>query len=194
MLLLDEPFGALDAKVRQGLRAWLRRLHDQIHVTTLLVTHDQEEALEVADRVVVMNQARIEQVGRRLLERYGVVFKRVLARERLPVPWRDLVRLYRHQELRGEVRGGRFVQRFSGEQYALPEAVELMRRLRRGGREIRATAGLEATPILVVTALNDPKVLKDARRFGANAHLVKPVDAVVLWDTVQKLLPGAPRG
>jgi sulfate transport system ATP-binding protein len=63
VLLLDEPFGALDAKVRQGLRAWLRRLHDQIHLTTLLVTHDQEEALEVADQVVVMNQARIEQVG-----------------------------------------------------------------------------------------------------------------------------------
>jgi len=63
VLLLDEPFGALDAKVRQGLRNWLRRLHDQLHMTTLLVTHDQEEALEVADRVVVMNQARIEQVG-----------------------------------------------------------------------------------------------------------------------------------
>jgi sulfate transport system ATP-binding protein len=63
VLLLDEPFGALDAKVRQGLRAWLRRLHDEIHVTSILVTHDQEEALEVADRVVVMNQGRIEQVG-----------------------------------------------------------------------------------------------------------------------------------
>src|SRR5688572_16122042 len=63
VLLLDEPFGALDAKVRQGLRNWLRRLHDEIHVTSILVTHDQEEALEVADRVVVMNQARIEQVG-----------------------------------------------------------------------------------------------------------------------------------
>ena len=63
VLLLDEPFGALDAKVRQGLRAWLRRLHDEIHVTSVLVTHDQEEALEVADRVVVMNNARIEQVG-----------------------------------------------------------------------------------------------------------------------------------
>ncbi|MGD0499239.1 MAG: sulfate ABC transporter ATP-binding protein [Bryobacteraceae bacterium] len=62
-LLLDEPFGALDAKVRQGLRRWLRRLHDTVHVTSVLVTHDQEEALEVADRVVVMNQARIEQVG-----------------------------------------------------------------------------------------------------------------------------------
>jgi sulfate transport system ATP-binding protein len=63
VLLLDEPFGALDAKVRQGLRAWLRKLHQEIHVTSILVTHDQEEALEVADRVVVMNQGRIEQVG-----------------------------------------------------------------------------------------------------------------------------------
>ncbi len=63
VLLLDEPFGALDAKVRQGLRAWLRRLHDKLHMTTILVTHDQEEALEVSERVVVMNQACIEQVG-----------------------------------------------------------------------------------------------------------------------------------
>ena len=63
VLLLDEPFGALDAKVRQGLRAWLRRLHDEIHVTSILVTHDQEEALEVADRVVVMNHGQIEQIG-----------------------------------------------------------------------------------------------------------------------------------
>ena len=63
ILLLDEPFGALDAKVRQGLRRWLRRLHDEIHITSVFVTHDQEEALEVADRVVVMNQGRIEQLG-----------------------------------------------------------------------------------------------------------------------------------
>jgi sulfate transport system ATP-binding protein len=63
VLLLDEPFGALDAKVRQELRRWLRRLHNEIHVTGVLVTHDQEEALEVADRVVVMNAGRIEQVG-----------------------------------------------------------------------------------------------------------------------------------
>lgn len=63
VLLLDEPFGALDAKVRHELRQWLRRLHDEIHVTSILVTHDQDEALEVADRIVVMNQARIEQVG-----------------------------------------------------------------------------------------------------------------------------------
>ena len=63
VLLLDEPFGALDAKVRMGLRKWLRKLHDEIHVTSVFVTHDQEEALEVADRIVVMNQARIEQIG-----------------------------------------------------------------------------------------------------------------------------------
>lgn len=63
VLLLDEPFGALDAKVRMELRRWLRRLHDQIGVTTVFVTHDQEEALEVADRIVVMNAGRIEQIG-----------------------------------------------------------------------------------------------------------------------------------
>ncbi len=63
MLLLDEPFGALDAKVRKALRRWLRRLHDDLNVTTIFVTHDQEEALEVADRVVVMNKGNVEQVG-----------------------------------------------------------------------------------------------------------------------------------
>ncbi|MBU6282977.1 sulfate/molybdate ABC transporter ATP-binding protein [bacterium] len=63
LLLLDEPFGALDAKVRQELRSWLRRLHEEIHVTSIFVTHDQDEAFEVADRVVVMNKGRIEQVG-----------------------------------------------------------------------------------------------------------------------------------
>ena len=63
VLLLDEPFGALDAKVRKDLRAWLRRLHDEVHVTTVFVTHDQEEAMEVADEIVVMNKGKVEQVG-----------------------------------------------------------------------------------------------------------------------------------
>jgi sulfate transport system ATP-binding protein len=63
VLLLDEPFGALDAKVRKELRRWLRRLHDEVHVTSVFVTHDQEEAMEVADRIVVMNHGRIEQDG-----------------------------------------------------------------------------------------------------------------------------------
>ncbi|BDG01184.1 sulfate/molybdate ABC transporter ATP-binding protein [Anaeromyxobacter oryzae] len=63
ILLLDEPFGALDARVRQELRRWLRRLHDELHVTSVFVTHDQEEAFEVSDRIVLMNAGRIEQVG-----------------------------------------------------------------------------------------------------------------------------------
>jgi sulfate/thiosulfate transport system ATP-binding protein len=63
VLLLDEPFGALDAKVRKELRDWLRRLHDEVPVTTVFVTHDQEEALEVADEIVVINEGRVEQIG-----------------------------------------------------------------------------------------------------------------------------------
>jgi sulfate transport system ATP-binding protein len=63
VLLLDEPFGALDARVRKELRAWLRRLHDEVHVTTIIVTHDQEEAMEVAGQIVVINHGRVEQVG-----------------------------------------------------------------------------------------------------------------------------------
>src|SRR6476660_6031620 len=63
VLLLDEPFGALDARVRKDLRIWLRRLHDEVHVTTIFVTHDQEEAMDVAEQIVVMNDGKIEQVG-----------------------------------------------------------------------------------------------------------------------------------
>ncbi|ERE13357.1 sulfate/molybdate ABC transporter ATP-binding protein [Pseudogulbenkiania ferrooxidans] len=63
VLLLDEPFGALDAKVRKELRRWLRKLHDELHITSIFVTHDQEEALEVADRVVLMNHGQVEQIG-----------------------------------------------------------------------------------------------------------------------------------
>ncbi len=63
VLLLDEPFGSLDAKVRKELRRWLRRFHDELKITSVFVTHDQEEALEVADRVVLMNEGRVEQIG-----------------------------------------------------------------------------------------------------------------------------------
>jgi sulfate transport system ATP-binding protein len=63
VLLLDEPFGSLDAKVRKELRQWLRRLHDELHITSIFVTHDQDEAMEVADRVVLMNEGRVEQTG-----------------------------------------------------------------------------------------------------------------------------------
>ena len=64
VLLLDEPFGALDARVRTELRQWLRRLHDEVHVTTIFVTHDQEEAMDVAEQIVVMNEGRVEQAGK----------------------------------------------------------------------------------------------------------------------------------
>jgi sulfate transport system ATP-binding protein len=76
VLLLDEPFGALDANVRAELREWLRRLHDEVHVTTVLVTHDQEEAMEIADRIVVLNGGRVEQDGppRELYERPANAF------------------------------------------------------------------------------------------------------------------------
>ena len=76
VLLLDEPFGALDAKVREDLRKWLRQLHDEMHVTTVLVTHDQQEALDVSDRIAVLNKGRIEQVGPPddLYDRPGNVF------------------------------------------------------------------------------------------------------------------------
>jgi ATP-dependent Lhr-like helicase len=88
----------------------------------------------VSGTVHTPGEAEVEFVARRLIGRYGVVFRRLIERERIPVPWRDLVRVYRLLELRGDVRGGRFVHRFAGEQYALPEAVELMRRLRRRAR------------------------------------------------------------
>src|SRR6476619_2372821 len=76
VLLLDEPFGALDAKVREELRTWLRRLHDEVHVTTILVTHDQQEALDVADQLVVLTAGRIEQTGtpREISERPASAF------------------------------------------------------------------------------------------------------------------------
>jgi len=108
----------------------------------------------------------VEFAARRLVERYGVVFRRVLDRERIPVPWRDLVRVYRLWELRGEVRGGRFVQRFAGEQYALPEAVELMRRLRRTNRAAGSGLPLAASdPLNLEGVLTpEPRIPSQARR------------------------------
>jgi sulfate transport system ATP-binding protein len=88
VLLLDEPFGALDAKVRKELRRWLRRLHDEISVTSVFVTHDQEEALEVADRVVVMDKGRIEQIGtpQDVYERPATAFVHEFIGESIVIP------------------------------------------------------------------------------------------------------------
>ncbi len=108
----------------------------------------------------------VEFAARNLLGRYGIVFRRVLERERIPIAWRDVVRVYRLWELRGDVRGGRFVQRFAGEQYALPEAVELMRRLRRSNRG--AGAGLKlgaADPLNLEGVLTpEPRISPQAKR------------------------------
>ena len=107
-----------------------------------------------------------EFAARRLLDRYGIVFRRILDRERIPIPWRDLVRVYRLWELRGDVRGGRFVQRFAGEQYALPEAVELTRRLRRTNRGAGQGLTLSASDPLNLEGIltPEPRVPSQARR------------------------------
>jgi sulfate transport system ATP-binding protein len=88
VLLLDEPFGALDAKVRKELRRWLRNLHEEIHVTSVFVTHDQEEALELADRVVVMDNGRIEQIGtpQEVYERPATAFVHEFIGESIVLP------------------------------------------------------------------------------------------------------------
>ncbi len=106
-----------------------------------------------------------EFVARRLLDRWGVVFRSLLARERIPMPWRDLVRVYRGLELRGDVRGGRFVGGFTGEQYALPGAVELMRRVRRAGTEGREGVLVSAADPLNLRGIltPDPRVSPLAR-------------------------------
>jgi len=108
----------------------------------------------------------VEFAARRLLDRYGVVFRRILDRERIPIPWRDLVRVYRLWELRGDVRGGRFVQRFSGEQYAHPTAIELMRRLRRTNRGAGSGLKLSASdPLNLEGVLTpEPRISPLARR------------------------------
>src|SRR5690554_4350067 len=107
VLLLDEPFGALDAQVRRELRRWLRRLHDDLHVTSVFVTHDQEEALEVADRVVVMNAGRVEQVG---------TPAEVYDRPASPFVYRFLGSV---NQLRGQLRGGRAL--VGGAEFPAPE-------------------------------------------------------------------------
>ena len=107
----------------------------------------------VSDTSCPADPAALDFVARQLLRRWGVVFRTVLARERIPVPWRDLLRVFRSMELRGDVRGGRFVQGFSGEQYALPEAVPLLRAVRRRGAmapvEVSAADPLNFVGVLI---------------------------------------------
>jgi len=122
VLLLDEPFGALDAKVRKDLRRWLRRFHEEIHLTTVFVTHDQEEALEIADEVVIMNNARIEQVG---------TPQEVYDRPASPFVYQFLgnVNVLRAQSLAtaGAHRSGTATLEADGQVYVRPHDIEVLR-------------------------------------------------------------------
>ena len=137
---------------------------------------------DVAEAPAADAEREVEFAARQLLARYGVVFRRLIERERLPVAWWELVRVYRTLELRGDVRGGRFVQRFAGEQYALPEAVELLRRLRRQGFAPHAVAGAgraglrelktpaEALHVTAADPLNLEGILTPAPRIPSQAR------------------------
>ena len=109
--------------------------------------------------------AAAEFVARQLLRRTGVIFRRTLAREKLPVPWRDIARACRTLEARGEIRGGRFVAGFDGEQYALPEAVTLLRKVRRGGK------AAEVAHVSAVDPLNFQGILTPDARVPATSDL-----------------------
>jgi sulfate transport system ATP-binding protein len=164
VLLLDEPFSALDAKVRKELRAWLRNLHCEMHVTTVIVTHDQEEAMEVADRIVVMNEGRIEQIGSPaeiydhpatpfVMSFVGAV--NVLPQGAIPVPQPSsgsgLASAPPHGE-EGPSNGQIFIRPHDVEVYASPRAGSVPARLRRlthMGRDLQAELQLDSGEVLV---------------------------------------------
>ena len=136
VLLLDEPFGALDAKVRKELRRWLRRLHEEVHVTSVFVTHDQEEALEVSDRVVIMNEGRVEQSGtpEEVYEQPGDAVRLRLPRRRQPVPRSHSPRAGEHRRRRARRAGWAEARDQAGVAY--------VRTLRRPARPVTGGGGL----------------------------------------------------
>ena len=142
VLLLDEPFGALDAKVRKELRRWLRRFHDELRITSVFVTHDQEEALEVADRVVVMNGGRVEQVGTPAggLRRAGQALRLRLPGQRQSVPRPRAPRPGAHRRTRGRAPRARRGQDSAG--------ARLCAAPRDRGRPRTATGGPSSTVIV----------------------------------------------
>ncbi len=198
VLLLDEPFGALDAKVRKELRAWLRRLHDEVHVTSVFVTHDQDEALEVADRVVVMNEGKIEQIG---------TPEEVYDHPATPFVYQFLgdVNLFHGRVHQGRVLIGEGGQPASGQAadggesatvYARPHDIEIMRNDDGGG-------GIKATVADLLAA--GPTVRLELRRADndeiIHAHLSKEhyrtlglVQGDEVWARPKRLkvFPGAP--
>ncbi len=150
------------AGLRQLIVPPSRRRRPVVTVGRWSLFRRSDTAQEI-DRAAHDSAHLAEFVARQLLRRTGVVFRQTIQREKIPVPWRDLVRVFRRLELKGEVRGGRFVARFSGEQYALPEAVELLRAVRRAG---------ETTPIRVAAAdpLNFRGILTPDERVSPQAR------------------------
>jgi sulfate transport system ATP-binding protein len=175
VLLLDEPFGALDAKVRMELRRWLRQLHDEIHVTSVFVTHDQEEALEVADRVVVMNNGHIEQVGSpdEVYNRPATPFVyNFLGNVNLFHGRVDNGKTYVHQEETGHV------------VYVRPHSLEIDR-LPNGGSHFRARIKHinSAGPLVKVEAITewgDPVHVEMAQERFRNLQLVKNEEVFII--------------
>ncbi len=162
VLLLDEPFSALDAKVRKELRAWLRNLHSEMHVTTVIVTHDQEEAMEVADRIVVMNEGRIEQIGSPaeiydqpatpfVMSFVGAV--NVLPQGAMPLPQAGAGAGMRPATAdQGQGNGPMFIRPHDVEVYASPRDGSVPARLKRlthMGRDLQAELQLESGEVLV---------------------------------------------
>ena len=160
VLLLDEPFSALDAKVRKELRAWLRNLHSEMHVTTVIVTHDQEEAMEVADRIVVMNEGRIEQIGSPaeiydhpatpfVMSFVGAV--NVLPQGAMPLPQPGAGAGLR-PAIADQGQGQMFIRPHDVEVYASPRNGSVPARLKRlthMGRDLQAELQLESGEVLV---------------------------------------------
>ncbi len=116
----------------------------------------------------VAGEDQVVFAAHRLLDRYGVVFRRLIERERIPIPWRDLARTYRHLELAGEIRGGRFVQRFSGEQFARPEAIELLRRRRRAASHQEPSEGAGPLEVAAADPLNLQGILTPEAKVPAH--------------------------
>jgi sulfate transport system ATP-binding protein len=161
ILLLDEPFGALDAQVRKELRRWLRHLHEELNITTLLVTHDQEEALEVADRVVLMNQGHIEQVG---------TPEDLYLRPATPFVYRFLGTV---NVFHGRIRDGRFVSSPGEQAYVRPHEVEVASAGFEGAQTgtVRKVS-FAGSQVLLEIASDSGEFIEASR--GLDAHQTKP--------------------
>jgi sulfate transport system ATP-binding protein len=174
-LLLDEPFSALDAKVRKELRAWLRNLHDEMHVTTVIVTHDQEEAMEVADRIVVMNEGRIEQIGSPadIYDHPETPFVMNFVGEVNVLP-RGLISTQSSKETELQETSPLFVRPHDVEVFTSPQSGSLPARLRRVahlGRDLQAELVLSSGEVVLAQLPRD-RIDYRSLRAGDEVHIL----------------------